>query len=543
MMREQLRRIIHDAIQKKFGDMKAPDFSVAVPENPEHGDYATNVALLITKSIGMKPMEVAEQIRQKIGMHDAIEKIEIAAPGFINFWLSSVVLNKGLEAVLKDGDRFGDLDFGRGKQARVEYVSANPTGPIHVGNARGGPIGETICRVLQKCGYKVLREYLDNNIGTQVEKMGLTFWYWYQKILGNEVEFPEGGYQGEYLREIVDEAFRRQGRELSLEALTRFGLEYIFTENMETSRRMGIQFDYIVRESELAGSGRTAEAVRDMKQRGVAREREGALWFAPQDEFLNDRESVIVRSTGQPTYFASDIAYHKEKFTSGYDLVIDIFGSNHHGHVPKLQALTKIYGFDPTHFHVILYQYVRVKRGVEVVKMSKRAGTYITAKEVLDEVGPDSMIFFLLMNAASSHLDFDLELAREQSQKNPVYYVQYAHARCAAIIREAASRGFQYGAPNGENLRLLSESAEQALIKTMIRFPEIVEDTAHDYQVQRIPHYALDLARAFHNFYEKHRVITDDAAQTNARLALVEAARIILKNTLDLIAVAAPEKM
>lgn len=544
MLRAVIQDSIRSAIRARFGDADFPDFSVAPPENPAHGDYATNAALALAKALKKDPMDIVAALAQELGVRNSeLGKVEIAPPGFINFWLAPQALHEGVKTILEEGDGFGDLDLGKGKKARVEYVSANPTGPIHIGNARGGPIGETIARVLEKCGYEVLREYIHNDIGTQVEKMGATLWYWYQKALGEEGEFPEGGYQGEYLRDLADEALRIEGRSLTPEKLAQFGLKRVFGENMGLAQRMGIKFDLVVKESELVSSGKTAQAVEELKKKRVTKEGEGALWFAPADEFLKDRESVIIRSTGQPTYFASDIAYHKEKFSTGYDLVIDILGSNHHGHVPKLRALTKIFGFDPAQFVVILYQYVRVKRGAEVVKMSKRAGTYVTAKEVLDEVGPDSMIFFLLMNSASSHLDFDLELAREQSQKNPVYYVQYAHARCASIFRLAGNRGAQVPSSKFQVPELLNEREELQLIKYMLRFPEVVEDTARDYQVQRLPHYAVELARAFHNFYEQHRVIADDAELTQARLSLVRAAQIVLENTLALMAIAAPIKM
>lgn len=537
MMRQRIKQAVEDAVRKIHGGVTMPDFSVAPPENPEHGDYATNAALVFAKILKKNPMEIAREIAGSMSAEQWDR--EVAAPGFINFRLKPEALHEGLKIILLEKERFGNVDIGKGKKARVEYISANPTGPLHIGNARGGPIGETIARVLEKSGYEVLREYIHNDAGTQVEKMGATLMFWYRKQLGEEGEFPEGGYQGEYLREVADAALRTEGRSLDAARLTQFGLDYIYKENMEVAGRLGISFDHVVKESELLLSGKTAAVVEELKQRGAIKEREGALWFAPADEFLEDRESVVVRSTGQPTYFASDIAYHKEKFTSGADLVINVFGSNHHGHVPKLRALTKIYGFDLARFDVVLYQYVRVKRGAEVVKMSKRAGTYITAKEVLDEVGPDALDFFLLMHAPSTHMDFDLELATQRSQKNPVFYAQYAHARCASILRTAAE---EKKAGAGDVV-FLKEKEELNLIKKMLQMPEAIEDTARDFQIQRIPHYTLELARAFHHFYEKHRVISDDAALTAARLALVEAVKIVLGSTLSLVGISAPEKM
>jgi len=536
MIRSEILRIIAEFIHEKFPTDKPLDFSVAPPENPEHGDYASNAALILGKRLRKNPIEIGVQLSDTLSV-SGFSDTTVATPGFVNIHVPAHRLHDGLKTILSEKEKFGSLDFGKGKKARVEYISANPTGPIHIGNARGGPIGEVIARVLEKSGYKVLREYYHNDAGTQVEKMGATLRYWYHKQLGEEGEFPEGGYQGEYLREVADAALRIEGRSLDLTRLTAFGLDYIYNENMEVARRLGIAFDHVVKESALLASGQTLEAVEELKREGMVKEREGAQWFAPADEFLEDRESVVVRSTGQPTYFASDIAYHKQKFTSGYDLVVNVFGSNHHGHVPKLRALTQIYGFDAARFRVLLYQYVRVKRGAEVAKMSKRAGTYVTAKEVLDEVESDSFNFFLLMQAPSTHMDFDVELAREQSQKNPVYYAQYAHARTASILRNGAAYLHE------GDLSLLKEKEELDLIKKMLHLPEVVEDTAADFHVQRVPHYALDLARAFHHFYEKHRVITDDANLTTARLSLVRATQITLKNTLALMSIAAPEKM
>lgn len=543
MVRQRLKELVADAVKKLYGDFDMLEISVIAAENPEHGDYASNIAFALAKKKGEDPIEIAGALKRALEGGSLLSDTAVATPGFLNFRLAGEAFADDLRIVLEKGDRFGSFDLGKGKKVRIEYVSANPTGPIHVGNARGGPIGEAVARCLEKCGYEVTREYYHNDVGTQIEKMEATLWHWYQKKLGNDIPFPEDGYQGEYLREVADAAFGTHGKSMTQKELGRLGLDLIFAENMETARRMGISFDLVVKESEMISSGKTGDAVEGLKKKGVTKEQEGALWFAPGDEFLEDRESVIIRSSGQPTYFASDIAYHKEKFQSGYDLVIDVFGSNHHGHMPKLQALTKIFGFNPEKFRVIMYQYVRVKRGSEIVKMSKRAGTYVTAKEVLDEVGPDSMIFFLLMNSASSHMDFDLEVAREQSQKNPVYYVQYAHARCASILKHAREAGIAVGDPAALDLKLIRERAELDLIKKLIRFPEVVEDTARDFQAQRIPHYVLDLAHAFHNFYEHHRVMTDDRNETLARLALVAATKTVLRGTLSLMAIDSPEKM
>lgn len=515
---------------------------VEVPALESHGHYTTNVALRLAKELKKPPMEVAENIASKILAVDRdgfFERVEAAAPGFVNFWVAPFVFQNEVTEILKKRERYAQSVWGKDKKARVEYVSANPTGPIHFGNVRGGPIGETLCRVLEKSGYKVLREYIHNDVGNQVEKLARTFWYWYQKERGNETAFPEDGYPGEHLRTVMVAAMEKCGKGLTesdLPQLLAFGLEYILAENIETLKTIGISFDLAVKESELISSGKTKDAVAAVQRAGAAKEKDGALWFAPRDEFLEDRESVIIRSDGRPTYFASDIAYHREKFTSGYDLVVDVFGSNHHGHVPKLQALTNLFGFNPEKFKVILYQYVRLKKGDVTVRMQKRDGNFVTAKTVIEEIGADSMIFFLLMNAAESHIDFDPELARERSMKNPVYYAQYAYVRAGSILKNAPST-------KKADMTQLSSNGELALIRKLIAWPHVIVQTAQDFAVHRLTRYVSELARLFQSFYEQERVIGEKDEIMAARLALVEATRIILKDVFDMLAISAPERM
>lgn len=550
MLRTEIKSLLSKILAEKFVTERIPNFSVEVPENEEHGDYFTNIALVLAKILGKKPMEAAEELVNALQAtclagRQASYKLQAVKPGFINFFVQPEILHKELVEILKKEDKYGDLKIGKGKKARVEYISANPTGPIHVGNARGGPIGETISRVLEKSGYKVLREYFHNDTGSQVEKLGQIIWYWYKKEMGENPEFPEGGYQGEYPKEVAKKVLKKLGNKLSekdLPQITNFAIEKIWEENKETLKKLGVEFDEIIKESEILVSGKTQKVIEKLKKLGVAIEHDGALWLSTGGE-LEEKESVLIRSNDQPTYFASDAAYHREKFESGNDLVIDILGSNHHGHVPRLMALAKIFKFDPEKFIVVLYQYVRIRRGVEVIKMSKRAGNFVTAKEVLDEVGRDSFNFFVLMHSANSHIDFDLELAKKQSQENPVYYVQYAHSRCCSVLAKAKTQHLTTDTKHLTSINLLKEKEELGLIKKMIQFPEVVEDTARDFQVQRIPRYALELAKIFHNFYEKHRVITDNENLTGARLSLISATKIILKNTLDLLNIAAPEKM
>ncbi len=541
-----LRNRIQEALAELAPDAGGFSVSFQDKDSSKFGHYASNIALLLGKEKGRDPMELAGEFAEALaGKHSELfEKVESAKPGFLNFWLRREHFISLIPKVLSEEKTYGENTSGGGKKARVEYVSANPTGPLHVGNARGGPIGEVLSRVLERSGYYVLREYLHNDVGNQVEKMGETVWYWYEKLRGKEAEFPEDGYKGEYLKEVAEALTKEKGKDLSREDLpemTKFALDRIFKENFGVIEKLGIRFDAVVKEGDFISSGKTDAVIDELKEKGVLKESEGALWFAPSDEFLGDRETVVRRSNGKPTYFASDIAYHKEKFTSGYDLVIDVLGSNHHGHVPKLKALTNLFGFPPERFSVLLYQYVRVKRGSEVMKMSKRAGTYITAKEVLDEVGTDNMIFSFLLSSPNTHIDFDLEAVKKASMQNPVFYAQYAYVRAANIVEKAKSELGE--AENGSDFANLSSPEDTELLRLMGEYPEIIEDTARDFEVQRLTRYALDLSRAFHGFYEKERIVGEKEEVARERLALVKAFAIVMKNLLSTIGISAPKKM
>lgn len=540
MIRDEIHKYIRAVLAEEC------EYALDFQDDNTKGHYATNCAFSAAKNTKKSPMEMAEVIAKKI-MEDGegfFLDVKAVRPGFVNMWIRPEVFIKEAVSAITDASEFGKNNLGKGKKVRVEYVSANPTGPMHIGNARGGPYGESLSRALEMSGYEVFREYLHNDIGGQIEKLGLTVWYWYEKLRGNETEFPEGGYQGTYIEEVARSAKESLGENLtqdSIPALTAFALDFVFRENNEILKKLGIRFDLIQKESELIKSGETQNAINELRAKRFLKESEGALWFAPNDEFLDDRESVVVRSNGKPTYFASDIAYHKKKFESGYDYVIDIFGSNHHGHVPKLQALTNIFGFDPKRFLVLLYQFVRVKKGKEVMKMSKRAGTYVTAKEVLEEVGADNMIFSLLSSAPSTHLDFDLDLAKEQSMKNPVYYVQYAYVRAENIIEKTGMKEIKNPEQVFSGSTLSPHDIE--LIRRIVQFSEVVRDIAGDYEVHRVTRYAFEFARTFHNFYEHERVVGEAEEVFQTRLAIVFAARNAFQNLFRLIGISAPKKM
>ncbi len=539
-----LRDIVKARIEELVSDLG--DWTLEFQDDDARGHFSANCAFGLAKRKGRSPIEVAREISETIKKsgEDIFSNVEAVHPGFVNIYIHPQFFFREIEENLMLGSEYGKNTIGKGRKARIEYVSANPTGPIHIGNARGGPYGESIARVFEMSGYETFREYFHNDAGTQIEKLAATVWYWYETIRGGSAEFPEGGYQGTYLEEVARAAHATLGGALSISdigTITDFTLEFILKENEDVLRRLGIHFDGFFKESDFLSKGKTESSIAFLKKKGMLKESEGAWWFAPKDEFLEDRESVVVRSNGKPTYFASDIAYHREKFESGYDIIIDVFGSNHHGHVPKLQALARIFGFDPQYFSVLLYQFVRVKKGKEVVKMSKRAGTYVTAKEVLDEVGSDNLVFSLLSSAPVTHLDFDLDLAKEQSMKNPVYYVQYAHVRAENIIEKSGAE--EPKSESGVFSEFVFSPHDMNLIRRIAEFPCVVADTARDYEVHRLTRYAFDLARAFHNFYEHERVIGPDGAISVPRLALVFAARNVFRSVFHCIGISAPKKM
>jgi arginyl-tRNA synthetase len=512
------------------------DFKVERPKDESNGDFASNIALVLSKKLNKNPYDLALEIAKKIKATEEFDKIEAVKPGFINFYLSQKYLQNQVSKIIQKDSFYGSLALGKDKKASVEFVSANPTGPLHIGNARGGPLGDTIANVLEKVGFKVIREYLHNDVGGQVERLGEAIYFTLhpdQKPQDYEVQ-----YKGEYIKELADQVSEEMSKldDLSQEAFIEksgsLAVSILFEEIKKDCIAMGIKYDIFIKESDLRKEVPNAL----LKLKKFLKEKDGAEWFAPNDEFLKDRETVVKKSNGDYTYFASDIAYHNNKLMQN-DIVIDILGANHSGHVPKLYAVAKALGFDDKSLKVVLYQYVRIKRGKETVKMSKRAGDFVTAREVLDEVGKDAFRFFLLSQRSQTHMDFDLELAKKKAQENPVYYVQYAHTRIASIFSKAKN-SFE-----GADLTLLNKKEEIELIRKLLVFPYLVEDIYESLEVNALTAYALDLAGSFHKFYEANQVISKDEKLTNSRLALLKATQITLKNTLDLLGVSSPEKM
>jgi arginyl-tRNA synthetase len=547
-----VREEIKDLIKKALGELEVQvdDFSVERPKETNNGDYSTNIAFVGFKiqDLGFRnPREFAEKIvgilNSKFLIHDSnFDKVEIAGPGFINFYLSNQYLQKQVVEIIKAGEKYGSIDIGKGQNVSVEYVSANPTGPLHIGNARGGPIGDVLANVLQKAGYSVTKEYLHNNVGGQVQRLGETIYFTLHP--DQKSENYEMQYLGEYIKELskmVEEEMEGDNQDLSQEQFVekagQIAVEIMLSEILKDCELMGIRFDKIVSESELKKEAQKAiSGLKDVK------EKDGALWFAPNDEFLEDRETVVRKSDGEYTYFASDIVYHQQKFQTN-NLVIDVWGSNHSGHVPRMKAAIKALGFNADNFKAILYQFVRIKRRENVVKMSKRAGNFVTAREVLDEVGKDAFRFFMLMHRAETHMDFDLELAKKKASENPVFYVQYAYARISSIFMRVHSSEFRAQDLSGADLSLLTSPEEVAVIRHLLKLPELIQEIAKSFNVNSLTSYAMEIASLFHHFYEKHTVISENKELTLARLALLKATQIALKNTLDLLGVSAPEKM
>ncbi len=498
----------------------------------------------------MAPMEIARVIAEHIPQIDYLGKVEVVRPGYINFTLDDGWVAEQVEAILAAGEAYGDLDLGRGKRVQVEFVSANPTGPLTIGSGRNAVLGDVLANVLSAAGYDVQREYYINDAGTQMELFKETLYARYAQALGRDEPIPERGYRGFYMvemgRQIAEEfgeKFLKMPRGEAIKAIGEIGLNKMLRNIKEDLEAMGVRYDNWFSESSLYKSGLFKEVLGLLEERGYVDEREGAVWFT-STELGESKDNVIVRSSGEPTYFASDIAYHYEKFMKrGFDWVIDVWGADHQGHVPRMKAVMRALGLDPERLTLIIYQLVTLRRGGEVVRLSKRSGEIITLREVIDEVGSDAVRFFLLARAADSQMDFDLDLAREQSAENPVYYIQYAHARIASILRYAQEQGLDSA---GGDVSLLRHPMELSLIRKMLLLPEIVEQVALELAPHHLAYYAQELASAFHLFYRDCRVVSSDPADaelSKARLKLARAAKIVLAKTLHLMGMTAPERM
>ncbi len=532
-----------------------PSFTIEPPPQEELGDFATNIALVLARPMGKAPLEIAQQIVQHLPDHPLLRKVEVAPPGFINFHLTDVWLQEAVQNALDLEERYGHHQIGQGKKVQVEFVSANPTGPLQIGNARGGALGDAIANLLQALGYQVEREYYINDVtmSTQVQKFGASLEARYLQLLGYEVPFPEDGYKGEYVLELAREIVQEYGdafahlppeeRQQKFFALAR---EKIVAQHKAVLERFGVRYDSWVSEQWLYDSGRVAQAIERLKAQGLTYEREGALWMRTTD-FGDQKDEVLVRRTGAPTYFASDIAYHLYKHERGYAFVVNIWGADHHGHVIRMHAALKALGVEQEAeewLKIVLYQLVRLVKGGETVRLSKRAGEIVSLDDLLDWIGKDAARFFLLLRSSDTHLDIDLDLAVKQSQENPVYYVQYAHARCCSIFREAEKRQHPaLAAYRSAQLSLLTEESERRLMKGIASFPQVVKEAGEKFAPHLLNQFCLQIADRFHDFYERCRVLGEDPDLSAARLALVKATQITLRNALSLLGISAPQEM
>ncbi|HKZ17292.1 MAG TPA: arginine--tRNA ligase [Geobacteraceae bacterium] len=555
-MKEILRDLITKGLESCFADGtltagQVPDIVIEKPAHQEHGDFATNVAMVLAKLEKKAPRMVADTLISHMDTTDGIfDSVEIAGPGFINFHIKKEFWQQTLKTIAALGDTYGRSRIGAGKKIQVEFVSANPTGPLHIGHGRGAATGDAVASVLSAAGFDVFREYYINDAGNQMATLGKSIYLRYRELLGDGIEFPENCYQGDYVKDIARDAITKYGEkyknideEKAVDFFSRFGGDIILKGIDDDLKDFGITFDKWYSEQSLFDDGKVDNALQTMREKGLIYEHEGALWFRTTD-FGDDKDRVVVRSNGATTYFASDIAYHCEKFERGFDWVIDVWGADHHGYVPRLKGIVKGLDRDPEDLKIILVQLVSLLRDGMPVAMSTRSGEFVTLKEVVDEVGRDAARFFFLMRRSDSQLDFDLELAKRQSTDNPVYYVQYAHARICSIFENAQEKGFVLPADQDSiQLEKLTTGEEMAIIKTLNLFPEFVEGSALNFEPHRITYYLQDLAGQFHSFYNKNRVITEDSGLTTARLFLLKCVAQTLKNALTILGISAPERM
>jgi arginyl-tRNA synthetase len=537
-------------------DVALPGAAIERPKDTANGDFASTLPLRLARAAMKPPLEIATAIARHIPADPAIDAPSVAPPGFVNIRLSDAFVQAQVEHVIAAGPGYADLALGAGRKAQVEFVSANPTGPLHVGNGRGAAIGDALASALGAAGYEVQREYYVNDAGTQTDTFGDTLYARYQQLFGREVQIPTDGYPGEYMvdlaREIEDEAgetFLRPPGNAAPADLGALGIELMVRHIRRSCEGFGVRYDRWFSEKSLydpEGAYDTAMGI--LREKGTLVEREGALWFA-SSELGEDKDNVVVRSDGRPTYYGSDIAYHYDKFfRRGFDLVIDVWGADHHGHVSRVKTAARAIGADPDALHILLYQLVTLKRAGEVVRLSKRGGEIITLDELVEEVGADAARFFFLLRSPGAQMEFDLDLAKKQSSENPVFYVQYAHARLASILERATEQGLS---PDGGEVSRLTHPSELALIREMMRLTDVIESVATSFEPQHLPHYAMALANAFHAFNDAFKqnndpslkVITEDADMTRARLRLVLAAKVSLARTLGLMGMTAPERM
>jgi len=553
-MKQKIVEIIQkslDVLGENAGVPVSAEIEIEIPKDETKGDLATTVAMRLAKPLKRAPKKIAEDIVGVI--HDLnppfLETVEIAGPGFINFRLRKEFLHESLKQLLTEGHLLIRSDIGEGQKIQVEFVSANPTGPLHIGHGRGAAVGNALCNILKAAGYDVQREFYINDAGLQVQLLGRSVFARYQQLAGKDIPFPEDGYQGDYIETIAAEIRGAEGDKYvdsSFDVCGNFFTEYSYTMMLSNLRKdlsdFGVIFDTWQSERDLHGTGKVAGALDSLDSRGLLYDKDGASWFR-SSTFEDDKDRVVRKQDGEYTYFASDIAYHKDKLDRGFESIIDIWGADHHGYIPRIRSVLEAFDLPKERFRVILIQMVSLLRHGQPVQMSKRAGTFVTLREVMDEVGADIAKFIFLTRRADSHLDFDIDVAKDQSSENPVFYVQYAFARISSLFRQAEETMLR-GQGSGEaDFTLLTEERELSLIKKLLQYPMVFEGAALSCEPHRITYYLQELAGLFHAYYYQHRIISDDAGLSRARLGLCQAVQIVLEDGLNVLGVTAPERM
>ena len=557
-MRDEIEKILENAIDRSIqkGELKSCSQPIIVefPSRPEHGHFATNIAMGLASSEKKPPRQIASVIIKNMEDEEGIlEKVDIAGPGFINFWVRKDAWYRTIKTVLSRGKEFGKQDIGKGKRVNIEFVSANPTGPLHVGHARGAALGDTLCRIMDFLGYDVTREFYINDAGVQIRLLGESIYSRWKQFLEPDYQFPENGYHGTYVldlaKNISGEAdLQDMEREEAIEFCAQKGKAIMLEQIKRDLSDFGVRFDVWFSEKGLYDSGLLNKVLKELEEKGVLYRKEGA-WWIKTSLFGDDKDRVVKKSDGQFTYFASDIAYHIDKKKRGFDQAINIWGADHHGYVPRLKAALMCQGIKENWLKVILIQLVKLWKEGKEVKMSKRTGEFVTFKELMDEVGRDAMRFVFLTKSHDSTLDFDIDLVKKQDAENPVYYVQYAHARICSIFRKAQSRGISFREPEIEDLSLLKLPEEMELIRNVAEFPHVLKEIVYHLEPHKLTYYLHSLASIFHRYFNlgtskpENRVISDDIRLSISRLALSEAVRIVINNGLNLLGVNAPEAM
>jgi arginyl-tRNA synthetase len=526
-----------------------PEIILETPKDKAHGDYATNMAMQLARVAKKAPKMIAEEIINHFDRSKAsIEKMEIAGPGFINFYMNNSYLTDLIPTILKDGSEYGRSDSGKGLKIQVEFVSANPTGDLHLGHARGAAVGDSLCNVLDKAGYQVSREYYINDAGNQIHKLALSLEARYFQALGQDKEMPEDGYHGKdivgmgkALVEQYGDRYAQVDEQERYEFFRQYGLDYEMEKLKSDLEHFRVPFNVWYSETSLYKNGKIDETLKVLRERGHVYDEDGATWFR-STTFGDDKNRVLIKNDGTYTYLTPDIAYHKDKFDRGFEKLINIWGADHHGYIPRMKAAMAALGFDPNNLEVEVIQLVHLYKDGEKMKMSKRTGKAVTMRDLIEEVGLDSVRYFFAMRSADTHMDFDLDLAVSQSNENPVYYAQYAHARICSIIRQGEEQGFTVN--EEADVKLIQTEKEIDLLKRMGDFPTVIAEAAEKRIPHRITNYINDLAQAFHSFYNAEKVLDKENPElTNARLALIKSVQITMKNALALIGVSAPEKM